>query len=497
MAELISKLANTPNDDVADVLASIESWKWPRSDLNCWIKVLDKFDAILEEAIRDYDIDKIQLNVFTPTTKKTISAILRFERLLLENSTNRKTFNSYDVCILFYTVYYATDILFLTRQRLMSLLLTSDLDVLILALNLLLRPAQQYSAQPAVSAALSISTPRLLSLSKRWPNLREHGISLLDLASQSSVPQVDVLPGEARDVSFVYYKADHKEKEQKPESGDEPPATPRKPSLSPGSIIIHVDEETLKKKDVMEILADILEVHSLSGDDKYELLCRMRVAKALVTGNEVIREKLLVVRLLAIAIYGHTHSENQAASSLFLYEPDLTTHIAELLQLDRGISTSVQTAAIAALDSIARYRNRIQEVLGAINAGVNHGILMSLLRKTILDVNNPESKLPNSFIDALLAFVTYLAQHAGGGNMIVGAGLVPLLVQIIENKLAQRLQMVSKAMQLVDNVLYGYANAFQLFSNARGVDVLVERIQVWATILVSESRGSYVIIILA
>lgn len=101
MAELVSTLANTPNDDIADVLASIESWKWPRSDLNCWIKVLDKFDAILEEAIRDYDIDKIQLNIFTPATKKTIAAILRFERLLLENSTNRKTFNSYDVCILF------------------------------------------------------------------------------------------------------------------------------------------------------------------------------------------------------------------------------------------------------------------------------------------------------------------------------------------------------------------------------------------------------------
>lgn len=100
VAELISKLTNTPNDDVADVLASIESWKWPRSDLNCWIKVLDKFDAILEDAIRDYDIDKLQLNVFTPATKQTISAILKFERLLLENSTNRKTFSSYDVRIL-------------------------------------------------------------------------------------------------------------------------------------------------------------------------------------------------------------------------------------------------------------------------------------------------------------------------------------------------------------------------------------------------------------
>ena len=97
MVELIDKLADTPNEDLAEALGRIEAWRWPRSDLNAWVKVLNKFDAILEEAIRDYDIDKMQMNPFTPSTKKLICEVLRFERLLLENSTNRKTFNSYDV----------------------------------------------------------------------------------------------------------------------------------------------------------------------------------------------------------------------------------------------------------------------------------------------------------------------------------------------------------------------------------------------------------------
>ena len=79
------------------MLCRIESWKWPRSYLNAWVKVLNKFDAILEDVIRDYDVDKLQVNVFTPSTKRTVCEILRFERLLLENSTNRKTFSSYDV----------------------------------------------------------------------------------------------------------------------------------------------------------------------------------------------------------------------------------------------------------------------------------------------------------------------------------------------------------------------------------------------------------------
>lgn len=70
---------------------------WPRSDLHSWVKVLNKFDEILKGFIEEYELDKLQLNPFTPLTKSIITEILRFETLLLDNSTNRKLFASYDV----------------------------------------------------------------------------------------------------------------------------------------------------------------------------------------------------------------------------------------------------------------------------------------------------------------------------------------------------------------------------------------------------------------
>jgi len=79
------------------MLKEIDSWKWPRTDLNAWINVLNRFDDIMDAAIREYNIDKLQLVPFSENTKELLSEILRFERLLLEYSTNRKTFNSYDV----------------------------------------------------------------------------------------------------------------------------------------------------------------------------------------------------------------------------------------------------------------------------------------------------------------------------------------------------------------------------------------------------------------
>lgn len=94
---MIATILRTPTEDLPDVLGPIEAWRWPRSDLHSWIKVLNKFDTALEDIIREYDIDKLQVNEFAPLTKKIICHILAFERLLLENSTNRKLFNSYDV----------------------------------------------------------------------------------------------------------------------------------------------------------------------------------------------------------------------------------------------------------------------------------------------------------------------------------------------------------------------------------------------------------------
>lgn len=101
-------MINTPDDALARTLEEIDAWKWQRSDLNAWIKVLNKFDTVLEDVIREYDIDKLQVREFSTESKKMVSEILKFERLLLENSTNRKMFNSYDVRNPFVTMEYST-----------------------------------------------------------------------------------------------------------------------------------------------------------------------------------------------------------------------------------------------------------------------------------------------------------------------------------------------------------------------------------------------------
>lgn len=359
---------------------------------------------------------------------------------------------------------------------------TSDLDVLIATLLLLLRPSQQYSSQPALSHSLHISTSRLESLAKSPPTLREHGVEMLDLVSNKGEKSIEKLPMEASEVHFQFYRKGE-DSAEKAKDGNESNVfeasshtqTSTQQSLSH---VVHLGPLSQSSRSAMDIFADTVKSHQVPDSEKFELLCRIRFARALGTGREEERKKLVIARLLAIAIYVHTHAENQAQSSLFLYDTDLVSRIGELLQQDREVPFLVQMAALSALDALARYGGKTLEVFAAVNVGVNHGILMSLLRKTISDISNSSSTVPNLFVDALISFVTFISAHQTGGNVLVSAGLIPLLIQAISIENVERLSVIPKILQLLDNVLYGYSNAFTLFCNSRGVEALVTRIKV-------------------
>jgi len=106
---------------------------------------------------------------------------------------------------------------------------------------------------------------------------------------------------------------------------------------------------------------------------------------------------------------------------------------------------------------------------------------MSLFQKSVAEISNPATILPNLFVDALLSFVGLIAQYtSGGSSLVVGAGLIHPLIQIVSITLPERVSFVSKTMSIVDYVLYAYPNAFTMFKfcNGHGVDVLTERIKV-------------------
>lgn len=95
---MVDKIANSTNDDdIIPIFNEFPIWRYQRGDLAAWIPALDRFDDVLANIIKGYDLGKPQTNDFTPKTKELLLGILRLTRLLLENCTSRKLYSSYEV----------------------------------------------------------------------------------------------------------------------------------------------------------------------------------------------------------------------------------------------------------------------------------------------------------------------------------------------------------------------------------------------------------------
>ncbi|KAI5477219.1 E3 ubiquitin-protein ligase HUWE1 [Pseudohyphozyma bogoriensis] len=516
VAAFIVQLNEADPDALPQLLAPIirDGWAWPRTDLQHWINPLNRFDAILDEIIRDYDLGSMehsQLNAFTPRTKDLLASILAFEKVLLENSTNRKIFASFD--------------------RLNDLLHTTDISILLATLRLALRPAQQFStASQNGLVTFGVSEKRLLDLAQGW-GTRDYGLEMVDLATD------DVsIPPELDDAEWQFYRkavdagkqaasgggalaepaTEKKDKGKEVDAmeveEDVPtaeaststsaaapatpapkpraafaqgsllatpiPATPGAPSSSApteGLTTILLGNVGANPSPAVDILADAVDKYDVPIADRLNLLQKIRIAKSLRSTSD--RRTMLVVRLLAIAVIAHTNSEAHVQTKLFLYEPELISQLAELVHPDRNVPVEIQAASFYALDAIAKFKNKTSEVASALNASVTHGILMYVLRRTVADLEGDSPTSTPEFIDSLFNILSFFQTNSFVGNMIVGAGVTSTLVDFVNNQRRDRLSVVTKAITFLDSLMYGYSSAFSLFISIGGLPVFVERVK--------------------
>lgn len=101
---LIKRLTDASEPDVVAVLKQLQIWRYPRADMNAFLPVTKKFGQILANTREKYRFGtsaegdcKLQIETLSSEDKTLVLEILRFFRLLMENSTNRKQFDGYEV----------------------------------------------------------------------------------------------------------------------------------------------------------------------------------------------------------------------------------------------------------------------------------------------------------------------------------------------------------------------------------------------------------------
>jgi E3 ubiquitin-protein ligase HUWE1 len=161
----------------------------------------------------------------------------------------------------------------------------------------------------------------------------------------------------------------------------------------------------------------------------------------------------LPIRYIAIVILTQLLPEEQAELKIFMVDPELVVQASSLLIHPSELPHSLRFITCALIENIAHYRGRLNEVLGAVNASVNHGHIIQSIRK-ILDGSSGDgievlsTDYSIEFIESLFNFVSYILSSSSGGSMLISAGLVPILSSALQSK--SPLKTIAKCIVMLD-----------------------------------------------
>ncbi|KAI1765873.1 hypothetical protein GGR53DRAFT_247606 [Hypoxylon sp. FL1150] len=266
------------------------------------------------------------------------------------------------------------------------------------------------------------------------------------------------------------------------------PALLREEGSPPGQKTLEIPHAIVCSTPISQLLAQA--PTDLPKDIEYELLNRLRVAKALTESAES-RRLALKVRLLAIQNLAYIHIEPAFIEKVLKQDNDeprrfqLVYQLAELIHPAAdgatAIPTDLQSIAFSLLEAISGFHHKLPDIFSALNASVNHGVLLYVIRKAVAEMKNDDSGEQWSDEDewrdnlfSLTLHITMAMANNTSRNVpeIISAGLLEIMVEIlnIRSNIAERTY--GTLVGFLDNLIYNVQSSFQTLINADGLEAI-------------------------
>ncbi|KAK9474312.1 uncharacterized protein V1510DRAFT_373980 [Dipodascopsis tothii] len=444
----IAKLETCPLEELPAAIRSFgTTWDQPRGVLHHWIPVLNRFDGILEDAVKKSGLDggSPVAYFFEPAEEALLVAVLDFTTMLIENSSHRS--------------------LYASGTHLSALLYTTSLPVLVAALKVCSQLAQRYALANAGRSGralvAAISQEKMFKLATSfplyWPAANVEKISLLDF----------VRPDRAWNplwatVHVQYYNSD----------GDDGRPRPSQEPRSDAMQIYDITPEEIASTGLDELFARVCA--DLPKEFVPEAFLMARVAKSFVAADGLaMREQLLTVHALVVEFLAYLANDSSFSSRLQPANASWIPLFCELIHPDNNVPLDIQSLAFETLTALSVGRQRHSETLQALSANVNHGILLYIVRELIKSVSAGHI-IPQHYSGRLYSFIQSLtSQHSI--PVLVSAGFIPVLTQLVEIDSADYATLAMNTV-LVHSLVCSSPQGLTEFVQAGGVDKLVNQI---------------------
>lgn len=273
-----------------------------------------------------------------------------------------------------------------------------------------------------------------------------------------------------------------------PSSASRAPNVGADASLGSSQRSLEIPQSVVAATSIYDLLKRI--PADMSSKSQYEVLNRSRICKAMLNGPDA-RQQALAVRLLAIANLSFIHPESVFLDQVVKQDNDEPRRyhlVYQLVELIHPSTTGqmaaprwLQTIILSLLDGLAGYHAKHQDVLSALNATVNHGVLLYVIRKAVAEMRDSPEPSGEEAIEiedwrsCLFQFAQNLAINGRVGAELISAGFIDVLVDIIKmrNPVAERWH--NLAVYYVDNLVSNFGtSAFTAFNNATGFDIVAQ-----------------------
>jgi E3 ubiquitin-protein ligase HUWE1 len=314
------------------------------------------------------------------------------------------------------------------------------------------------------------------------------------VAGGPTFPPEPTTPTPARRLSLHHHSHTHSGPHQHSPSSasrarlpEDPIAEASNPPVTGGLQTLDIPYTRIKESATLE---DIVKstVTGLPAESQHEFLHRLRVASALA-GDIEARRKILAVRILALINLAYVYTEPQFLQKVLTLDQDeprrlqLVYQLAELVQASdrsgKGVEVPrwLQTLALGGLEAFARHKSRTGDVCSALSINVNHGVLLYIVRKTVSELaseDEGEDVEADSWREALFSLLSFLPTTSHAASLLVSAGLIPILIDLINLRTKQSHRHLARGLSLVDQLFFGAPTAFQTFANAKGLEAVVD-----------------------
>ncbi|CAZ79591.1 unnamed protein product [Tuber melanosporum] len=508
-------------------------WPFPRGDLYHWIALLNRFDSILEEQVQKYKLKEgPQTILWERQDEELVIGVLKFSRMLVENCGNRSLYgssgfindllNTTSLDVLEASLRlgsrlaqrYHTSRTRGASQSTNAVLLASHYNINLERVSKLATPFLKSIAVTSLASGKNVSTKAvvpiyandLARLARDERPIDKWGGAYVSYYVSPTTQKAVTVPGPGagfvikepatptptRRTSLHHGHQTSGSAHNRRRSTDDTITDSSDLAVTGGMQTLEIPYSQIKAAPNLE---DILKstLPETPADTHYDLLHRLRVASALA-GTAETRRQILGIRILALTNLAYVYSENQFTTKILQPDQDeprrfqLVYQLAELVHSGdikgasgdgKEIPRWLQTLALGGLEALARHKSKTADVCAALSVNVNHGVLLYVVRKAVeeLAIEKDEEecdKEAEEWREALFTLVGYLPTTAHAGSLLVSAGLIPILVELLQLRTKKALRNIPKAVSFLDSLIYNVQNAFQALASAKGLDVVVD-----------------------